>query len=73
MAGHSGQLFTGHCVIRMLDGAAVASRPAEAVTTVRFGVPAEAVLTDYLASGASAGSSTVWTAIRRRWWVWDCR
>lgn len=61
MAGHSGQLFTGHCVIRMLDGAAVASRTAEAVTTVRFGVPTEDELTDYIASGEPLGVAGAFT------------
>ena len=61
MAGRSGELFTGHCVIRMLDGAAVASRTAEAVTTVRFGVPTEAELTDYIASGEPLGVAGAFT------------
>ena len=61
MAGHSGQLFTGHCVIRMLDGAAVASRTAEAVTGVRFGVPTEDELADYIASGEPLGVAGAFT------------
>ena len=61
MAGHSGQLFTGHCVIRMLDGAAVAGRTAEAVTGVRFGVPTEDELTDYIASGEPLGVAGAFT------------
>lgn len=61
MAGHSGQLFTGHCVIRMLDGAGVASRTAEAVTTVRFGKPTEDELTDYIASGEPLGVAGAFT------------
>ncbi len=61
MAGRSGQLFTGHCVIRMLDGSAVASRTAEAVTTVRFGVPTEDELTDYITSGEPLGVAGAFT------------
>lgn len=61
MAGRSGRLFTGHCVIRMTDGRTVASRTAEAVTTVRFGVPTEAELTDYIASGEPLGVAGAFT------------
>lgn len=61
MAGRSGQLFTGHCVSRMLDGETVASRTAEAVTTVRFGVPTEDELTDYIASGEPLGVAGAFT------------
>lgn len=61
MAGRSGRLFTGHCVIRMIDGSTVASRTAEAVTTVRFGVPTEAELTDYIASGEPLGVAGAFT------------
>jgi nucleoside triphosphate pyrophosphatase len=51
MAGKSGQLMTGHCVIRLRDNE-IASRVAQAaVTTVRFSVPAEADLAAYLDSG----------------------
>ena len=36
MAGRTGRLFTGHCVVRMFDGT-VRTETAAAVTTVRFG------------------------------------
>ena len=55
MAGRSGHLFTGHCVIRMIDGKMVHCQTAEAVTMVRFGVPTESELTDYIASGEPLG------------------
>jgi septum formation protein len=62
MAGKSGQLYTGHCVIRLQDNA-VAYRGADAtVTTVRFGVPSPADLDAYVASGepvAVAGGFTL--------------
>ena len=61
MAGCDGQLFTGHCVIRMHDGRPVASRTAEAVTTVRFGVPTETELADYIASGEPLGVAGAFT------------
>lgn len=55
MAGHSGHLFTGHCVIRMLDGETVHCQTEEAVTMVHFGVPTESELTAYIASGEPLG------------------
>jgi septum formation protein len=51
MAGKSGQLYTGHCVIRLRDNM-VAHRAADATaTTVNFGIPAPADLEAYVASG----------------------
>jgi septum formation protein len=51
MGGKSGQLHTGHCVIRLRDNM-IAYRAAEAtVTTVNFGIPAPADLEAYVASG----------------------
>lgn len=62
MAGRSGELYTGHCVIRLRDNA-VEHRVAEAAaTTVRFGVPSPADLQAYVASGeptAVAGGFTL--------------
>ncbi|MCI4676838.1 Maf family protein [Candidatus Mycolicibacterium alkanivorans] len=51
MAGRDGHLFTGHCVIRVVNGAAVQSRTRAAVTTVRFSTPNDTDLADYIASG----------------------
>jgi nucleoside triphosphate pyrophosphatase len=51
MGGKSGQLHTGHCIIRLRDNM-IAYRAAEAtVTTVNFGIPAPADLEAYVASG----------------------
>lgn len=51
MAGSRGQLYTGHCVIRVRDDA-VEHRVAEAAaTTIRFGLPSAADLESYIASG----------------------
>ncbi len=54
MSGRSGELFTGHCVLRMLAGG-TRSVTRAAVTTVRFGVPTEAELEAYIASGEPLG------------------
>ncbi len=51
MGGKSGQLYTGHCVIRLRDNM-IPCRAADAtVTTVNFGVPSPADLDAYVASG----------------------
>jgi septum formation protein len=51
MAGSSGQLLTGHCVLRP-DGAGThADAAACSTTTVHFGSPSAAELDAYLASG----------------------
>jgi septum formation protein len=62
MAGRSGQLHTGHCVVRLRDGK-VSRRAAESsFTTVHFGTPTAADLDAYLDSGeplAVAGAFTL--------------
>jgi septum formation protein len=62
MAGRSGELYTGHCVIRLHDGN-VAYRGAEVtMTTVRFGTPSSTDLAAYLRTGeptAVAGGFTL--------------
>ena len=62
MAGKPGSLFTGHCVIRILNATLLRTETAAEVTTVRFGVPTEQELTAYIASGEPlnvAGSFTI--------------
>jgi len=51
MAGRSGELYTGHCAIRMRDGAVVHRGSQFGCTTVYFGSPTDEDLTAYLASG----------------------
>ncbi|KUI45256.1 septum formation inhibitor Maf [Mycobacterium sp. IS-1590] len=62
MAGSSGQLHTGHCVIRLQDNR-IACRLAEAeATTVHFASPSRSDLEAYVASGeptAVAGGFTL--------------
>jgi septum formation protein len=62
MAGRSGQLHTGHCLLRLSNGH-VTQRAAESfITTVHFGTPTAADLDAYLASGeplAVAGAFTL--------------
>jgi len=61
MAGRHGRLFTGHCVLRLRDGAVVARGVAAEVTTVRFGVPTEDELDAYIASGEPLGVAGAFT------------
>jgi septum formation protein len=62
MAGKSGQLYTGHCVIRLRDNV-IAYRASDATcTTVNFGVPSPADLDAYIELGeplAVAGGFTL--------------
>jgi septum formation protein len=53
MAGRAGQLFTGHCVIRLLDNEVVHSDAEASITTVHFGKPSADDLEAYLAFGES--------------------
>jgi nucleoside triphosphate pyrophosphatase len=55
IAGKSGQLYTGHCVIRLQDNT-ITYRAADAtVTTVSFGNPSPEDLDAYVDSGEPAG------------------
>jgi septum formation protein len=62
MAGKSGQLYTGHCIIRLRDNV-ITYRVSDATcTTVNFGVPSPADLDAYIEGGeplAVAGGFTL--------------
>ncbi|KZS58796.1 Maf family protein [Mycobacterium ostraviense] len=53
MAGRAGQLYTGHCVIRLQDNKITHNIGETAITTVYFGRPSPGDLESYLASGES--------------------
>lgn len=62
MSGRSGQLYTGHCLLRLLDGNASQRASESAATTVHFVTPAAADLEAYIHSGeplAVAGGFTL--------------
>lgn len=62
MAGRTGALYTGHCVIRLQDNEITYRASDASATTVRFGVPSPADLNAYVASGeptAVAGGFTL--------------
>jgi septum formation protein len=71
MAGRDGRLFTGHCVIRVRDGARVATETAAAVTTVRFGIPTESELDAYIATGEPLGVAGAFTLDGLGGWFLD--
>jgi septum formation protein len=53
MAGRAGELYTGHCVVRLRDREIVHRDTQTATTTVHFGSPTPEDLDAYLASGES--------------------
>jgi septum formation protein len=62
MAGKSGQLYTGHCVIRLRDNVITYRASDATCTTVNFGVPPPADLDAYIERGeplAVAGGFTL--------------
>lgn len=62
MAGRTGDLVTGHAVLRLADGGIDRVAEGHAVTTVRFGDPTDAELDAYVATGeplAVAGAFTL--------------
>jgi septum formation protein len=62
MGGRSGQLYTGHCVLRLLDRETTHRVAESSLTTVHFAAPTDADLEAYLDSGeplAVAGSFTL--------------
>lgn len=62
MGGRPGQLYTGHCLLRMLDGSISQRASESSSTTVHFATPAAADLEAYIGSGeplAVAGGFTL--------------
>jgi septum formation protein len=62
MAGSSGDLYTGHCVIRLRDNVIEAEAAEHTVTTVHFGSPSPDDLAAYVGTGeplAVAGGFTL--------------
>lgn len=62
MAGKTGELLTGHVVLRLADGVVDRVAKGAETTTVRFGTPSDAELEAYIATGeplAVAGGFTL--------------
>ncbi|MBF6083467.1 septum formation inhibitor Maf [Nocardia cyriacigeorgica] len=51
MAGRSAELITGHCVLRLLDGAVTAEAVGCSSTTIHFAKPEPEALDAYIATG----------------------
>ncbi|BBY07475.1 nucleoside triphosphate pyrophosphatase [Mycobacterium noviomagense] len=51
ISGRYGQLYTGHAILRLLDGECIQHADETATTTVHFGVPTAEELTAYIDSG----------------------
>jgi septum formation protein len=58
MAGRSGTLYTGHCVIDVASGKRL---QAAAATTVRFGAPTEEEISAYVGTGEPLGMAGAFT------------
>ncbi|MCV7227183.1 Maf family protein [Mycolicibacterium komossense] len=61
MAGRSGQLYSGHCLLRLREAAIVTQKSAAALTTVHFGTPTAEDLTAYIDSGEPLGVAGAFT------------
>lgn len=71
MAGTSGDLYTGHCVIRMSDGAVAGEVAEHSTTTVHFGTPPEDALQAYVRSGEPTAVAGGFTLDGRGGWFVD--
>ncbi len=68
MAGRSGELLTGHCVLRVRDGAVTAQATGTQTTVVHFADPPEAELDAYLATGEPLEVAGAFTLDGRGGW-----
>jgi len=71
MSGSCGHLFTGHAVIRLIDGKPAASASGVRVTSVHFGQLTEPELEAYLASGEPLQVAGGFTLDGRGGWFVD--
>jgi septum formation protein len=71
MAGTSGDLYTGHCVVRVRDGSIAAEVAAPSATTVHFGTPPADALDAYVRSGEPTAVAGGFTLDGRGGWFVD--
>ncbi|WP_216912881.1 Maf family protein [Nocardia noduli] len=71
MAGRSADLITGHCVLRLRDGAIVGSALDCSATTVHFGKPEPEELNAYIDSGEPLRVAGAFTLDGRGGWFVD--
>ncbi|MEV0360370.1 nucleoside triphosphate pyrophosphatase [Nocardia sp. NPDC050697] len=68
VAGRSADLLTGHCVLRLADGAVIASAVDTSTTTVHFADPDPADLDAYIATGEPLQVAGAFTLDGRGGW-----
>jgi septum formation protein len=71
MAGRSGVLHTGHCLLRVRAGQVIAERTQLASTTVHFGRPDPAEIAAYVATGEPVAVAGGFTLDGRGGWFVD--
>lgn len=71
MAGRAGQLYTGHCIIRLLNTKITYSVDETSITTIYFGTPSAEDLDAYLACGESLQVAGGFTLDGRGGWFVD--
>jgi septum formation protein len=68
MAGRTGELLTGHAVVRLVDGESHREAEGVASTIIRFGRPDDAELDAYLATGEPLSVAGAFTLDGRGGW-----
>jgi septum formation protein len=68
MAGGTGELYTGHSVLRLADGEIDRAAEGHAVTAVRFAEPSDAEMEAYLATGEPVNVAGAFTLDGRGGW-----
>jgi septum formation protein len=71
MAGGTGELLTGHAVVRLVDGQNHRSAEGVASTTIRFGTPDAAELDAYIGTGEPLSVAGAFTLDGRGGWFVD--
>ena len=72
MGGRSGQLYTGHCLLRLIDGKASQRASESGCTTVHFAQPTAADLEAYIGSGEPLAVAGGFTLDGLGGWFVDC-
>jgi septum formation protein len=71
MAGSTGELLTGHAVVRLREGIVTATASGAQTTLIRFGTPSEEELHDYLDTGEPLQVAGGFTLDGRGGWFVD--
>jgi septum formation protein len=71
MAGRTGELLTGHVVVRLDGGVCIATASGTQTTVIRFGTPSAAELTAYIGTGEPLHVAGGFTLDGRGGWFVD--